>query len=358
MGDAMPTPRPLLVVGHAGAANQELLRRDDLRLGLALTPQEIAAHLRLDPPSVCLVRAGLVAETLGARGSATTPIVALLGPGDAPPAGATVAVPADRRAAILEAISALTGLRFAEAPRVPTVRVVEVAIDGDPEGARLFETVDLSASGVSIRGVEPRWLGRHGTIRFPLDDDPFDLRVLAVRAFRDEDGVDCVGFAFLPGAAVRARLESMVAETLAAMDRIDTIPSPPPDPLPVLPPDLAAAVVRGLGEPEGDTLPAWARRAAARLTPVERRALAGAPLPAWVAAAAQLRLALARAGVLTVGPLPAPLVGRALGAARALAAHARGSSPEVLLDVTRIRADLSALVLRDPVEHRPAERSA
>lgn len=224
MAVGMHKPVSILVCGNAGVVGGDLLRRRDILTYWALNADEAAAVVSRVRPKVALVREEHALSLLAVASRWRTPVVVLLeGDGWARRdeyflAGATALVQASAGARILEAVAELANVTFAKQARVLYETTVEVQIAGQ---SRLLETVNLSASGVCIAGIEALEQGLGARITFPLLDPPLTVEGLVVRTHND--GLrDLAGIAFVnPASAVEDRLRAIVAAEIARDERAD-----------------------------------------------------------------------------------------------------------------------------------------
>lgn len=339
----------VLVCGNGGAVGRELLRRPELDLHWALTVAEAMAVIDRIRPKAVLARESIARDLLEALPKNRVPIVVLLETDgwdrrdEYFVAGATALVQATAAERILEALSTLTGLTFSRNPRADVESVVEVFVQGED---RLLETVNVSTSGVCIKGFPQTGIGAGTTVRFVMEDPPFEVPAVVVRCFVHA-GLEAAGLAFVdPTAQVSMRLQAMVDAVIARSDR-PTIPVELPDELlqtmtglPVVPDDVREALTRRIAGSGSVPLPEWMERAAGDLTKVERDALRGKDVPKWANAAVDLRISLCRTRSVVKGNLPSGVVEKALGACKALAQRAENEPPEILCQVTRVRASI------------------
>lgn len=307
----------IVVCGNAGVVGDQLLRRRDIVTYWALTPEEAVAVVERVRPKVALVREEHALAVLDGTRRWRTPVVVLLeGDGWARreqyfTAGATALVQASAGDRILEAVSELTSLAFAKAPRALYETTVEVEIAGH---SRFLETVNLSASGVCIAGIDAMEQSLGATVTFPLLDPPLTLQALVVRTHHD--GVrDLGGLAFVnPSPQAEARLRALVEEEISHGDAQVTIDVPMAfDPITAALDEVSLA-----GEEAVDALKTKLRdlhheakrdgelhrkarpRAGttsgrdidAALSPSERAHVLGQPSPDWAAPALNTRLKL------------------------------------------------------------------
>lgn len=344
----MSSPCPILVCGNGGAVGRDLLRRRDVTLHWALSEEEASAVAKLVRPKACLARE-YMAEAVLAKLTRrpAVPTVVLLEPDgwdrrhQYMEGGATALVQANAGERILEAVSVLTGLDFARCPRIDFETVVEVHVDGED---RLLETANLSASGVCIRGFPKVHVGYGTSVGFIMLDDPFEAPAIVVRCFK-LGGVDAAGLAFSePTPHVLRKIDTLVSMELNRMPGADSVMMDGDDVqtlsgLPAVSEHVRDALRARLaaGQP-GDANGDWLSGVTCELTPMERAAALGEPSHKWVHSVLDLRLSLYRTRSVVQGNLPNALVQKSLGACRALADKSAGASPEILVQVTQIRA--------------------
>src|SRR5262245_2380308 len=157
MNDRMSTT--ILVVTDAGAAGRVLLGRNELDVRWALTVDEAMAVVEQLAPRACLVRETIAPQLFEAfkRLPEPPPAIVLLEDDGWDRRhlyfglGATALVNETAVDRVQEAVSELTGIAFRGSPRIPFASVIDAKIDGEDT---FLETVDLSVSGVSVRGLE------------------------------------------------------------------------------------------------------------------------------------------------------------------------------------------------------------
>lgn len=218
--NSMPNNAPVVVCGNAGTAGGDLLRRRDIQTYWALTAPEAIAAVTEAKAKVCLCRPEHAEEILKSIPRRSEARVLVLCEGDEWKqkdalfaAGATALVQANATDRILEAVSEVTGLAFAKYPRVRMETAIEVTVEGE---SRLLHTVNLSASGVLIRGGDALKVGTGVHVSFLLLEPPIDLDALVVRS--TQDGPEpLIGLCFrdVPEGA-RQRLSALVEQEIEA----------------------------------------------------------------------------------------------------------------------------------------------
>lgn len=375
----------MLICGDAGAAGRVLLARRDLEVRWALTAAEAKAVLDRSGEPGSAISAVIVREELALE------VLALLGRMSAPPPcvvvveqsgwargedyfahGAMALVEESSTGRILEAVSELTGASFSTFPRVPYDKVLDVSSEG---GRCYASAMDLSGSGVSVRGLMNAWIGLGVEVTFVMMDPPIVASGVVVR--RELEGEELVAGVCFTGIdpADRARISAFVAEQHRAL-------APPPEPM-GLTVDLAGPLTSDLGEViDADArseeiyramlrdlvqeprspAPTWLGRVAAALTPIERAAVASGTGPAWLEAVIALRIELRRSRLdIDEHSDDERQLDRVVQLCCAMATECEGCSAEVAVQVTRIRADLLREVFGAPGKYRagiPAERVA
>jgi hypothetical protein len=357
----------ILVVTDAGSAGRVLLGRKDLQTYWALTVAEALAIVELRAPGVCLVREELAADLLKAFKSVdrAPPVIVLLEEDGWERRdlyfglGSTAMASELAVERILEAISELTGIAFRTNPRVPMVSFIDATIDGSQV---LLETVDLSASGVSVRGYPSPHIGATAEVLFGVCDPPVHATAMVVRMF-ESGGETIAGMCFVGLDDERRRAIGQFVEEEAKRE--------PQLPEPVgFTADLGGAFTLDLGETIGAgvetnriylnmlretvaqasvLMPTWLRRVQLSLTEIERRSIASPDgLPTWASRTVALRVHLKRERLETgTGTMEAEIP-RVIEHCCALAVDAEGAPGEVLAQVCEIRAQL----LREAYEPR------
>lgn len=275
--------------------------------------------------------------------------------------GATVLVHHGVEDQILGAVSELTGPSFRQSPRVPFSTVVDVALGGEHS---LRETVDLSTSGVTIRGLDHAKVGMSVSLNFLMTEPPLSLGGVVSRVLT-ENGETLAGLWFHEMTAdVRGALQRLVELEL---HRMPVLPDPVGltdesagtfslDLIQQLDNDASAtqAYVHMLRDHDRKTkhrprLPRWLERIAARLTPIERAAVGDQPAPPFALGAVEMRIRLHRTRIDNEASREAECIA-ALDFCQALVAEADGESEDTLLQVTEIRSALLYAIYAAPSE--------
>jgi PilZ domain-containing protein len=368
------TQTTILIGRDAGAAGRALLVRRDLELRWSLTVAESIAALKREPrPTLLVLREHFAAEVLSMAKSVARneegdlpPIVVLLEPDGWTRrdsyfgAGATALAQHNSEERVLEAIGSLTGLQFRHHPRVPYSTVIDVNLGGD----RLFlETIDLSLTGMSIRGIpSTARMGDRAELHFMMLEPSFTVTGVVARVF-EEHGETVAAFSFEnPGDDVKKAVAAIVAHEREnapslpePMDmRLETAGALTQDLVAQLRSDSDAADVyrnmlkERLANPPGvSRVPSWLERVGRALTKVERRALLKTKQPEFAIATIDLRIRLCRMRLEGDWPVDVECA-RALEVCKTLATDARSQGEDVLADVTLIRAALLRSVYGDP----------
>lgn len=362
---------PILVCSDAGSAGRVLLARRDLDIRWALTLAEAESVLATGFPRVVVTREELAAGVLelARRRSPAVPTLVLLEldgwsrADDYFARGATALVRESACGRILEAISELTGVPFAQYPRVPYVS----PIDAEVMGTRCFiESLDLSASGLTVRGLPLPEVGQVVELTFSMLEPALVASTMVVRTYV-EGGETIVGLAFrdLDG-VTHARLVMLVEELRQSAPKLPE-PSDFSTDLGSRTLDLelelvqlgdASGVYRGLlrGSIAGtaqSTLPSWLRRLGATLSTTERRGVLGDPVPAWAHQTVELRLELGRKRLDAALPaLDDADARRVIDLVCALAVEDEGSPPETLFEICEVRASLLREIYGAPSKSR------
>ena len=353
----------LLVCCDAGAAGRELLARRDTVLRWALTPAEAKAVISSAPPRLILVREEM-AEDLLRDLPAGLPVVVLLEPDGwsrhhrYAETGATALVRASNRERILEAVSELTGIAFRVHPRIPLSEVVEISVGGE---ANFLEAAEISASGIAVRNLPGARVGTRVTVDLDFLEPTRRLSALVVR-FGQDEGQPLAGLAFdalsdedrrALGGFIRQREAMLLPEPenltddlgtytldLFSLQELDTRVFR----------DMMSAYLFPLTGAVGPRMPSWLEKVTSVLTPVERAALQGEAEPKFAPTAVDLRVSLAHARAAS-GVVGTTLGQRVLEFSRTLANEGTGQAPELLQQITEIRAALlvEAYAPRRPV---------
>ncbi|MCK6545862.1 PilZ domain-containing protein [Myxococcota bacterium] len=317
----------ILVLGDPGPVRQELLARGDVETLWVSHASDVLAVLREGRPAVCLVSADLpsdevqrVLEQLAAHGR--IPAILLVDPYGTSidprlAARAAAIVPHHRADSILALVSLHTGLSFTRDPRADIEALVRVYLD---EEEYVLETSNLSVSNVTIRNFPPV---REGTMVY-VELELSGVTVIAearVIAFAEEDGLPAATLSFVrinraqrerimrvvesvrrasvkPKSPVHELFEDLTAD-LGAVEALKTSD--------IVPEELRSSIDL-CADHELDQLrawmdtdarahdaPEWLTRVSQEMTAIERLAVRGGDVPAWVSPALKMRLCLARA---------------------------------------------------------------
>lgn len=362
----------MLVCGDAGAAGRILLAHRGLELRWALTLDEALTVLRNNSQRICLVREPLGEPILRATlKDRNRPPVVLLVDADGlkrqqlyAELGATALVRDVSGEKILAAISALSGITFGD----DTPTAFETVLEVGYEGEHLYlESIDLSTSGVSIRAFPNPQVGARADITFAMLDTPVTIKAVLVRTL-EEAGPEAVWFCFENVTQdVRDTIIHVIAE---ARRKSPVLPEPTGfsvDLAGQFTLDIHQALEQQTENPASTyvqmlsdwltaggkdvRIPGWLTRVAKMLTNVERKAMVTDKYP-WARTAVELRIGLRRVlevaeeGIAQVPPE------RVLEFCRTMALEAREAPPEVLDEVTRIRATLLQEVYGAPLKER------
>ncbi|MCK6544675.1 PilZ domain-containing protein [Myxococcota bacterium] len=362
---------PILVCSDAGSAGRVLLARRDLDIRWALTVPEAVAVLDSGFPRVLVTREELAGEVLEAarRRDHPVPSIVLLDAEGWARAdahfsrGATALVRESACGRILEAISELTGVPFAQYPRVPYV----TPIDAETNGVSCFiESLDLSPSGLTVRGLELPEVGQVVELTFSMLEPPLVATGIVVRTFV-EDGESVAGLAFRDLEAVtQARLVMLVEQVRQSAPKLPE-PSDFSTDLGSRTLDLEIELVQlgnasaayrdllrgALSGRETTVLPSWLRRLAAQLSATERRAVLAEPVPAWAHQTLELRLELGRKRLDAALPaLDDSDARRVIDLVCALAVENEHGAPEALVEICEVRASLLREIYGAPSKSR------
>ncbi|MEM7678513.1 MAG: PilZ domain-containing protein [Myxococcota bacterium] len=373
---------PLLVCCDAGAAGRELLARRDMVLRWALTLDEAKAVFTADPPRLVLVREDMADDILTHLPSGL-PAVVLLEPDGwsrrerYAEAGATALVRANNRERILEAVSELTGLSFRVHPRISLEKAVSVAVDGEIQS---LEAVEMSGSGIAVRNLSGVRVGSRVTVELAFIDPSVTLAAVVVR-FGQDEGQPLAGLAFDdPSGDDRAVLAEYIRKAQSQS------PLPEPENLAYDPDtctldllllqagadirmfkDMMSAAMFPLSGAIGPRMPPWLENVAHQLTAIERAALRGASTVLFAVAAIEFRIALAYERAEAGGIVSSDMRLDVIEFSRSLVLEGEGMAPEILLQITEIRAALliqayadlgSASLIGPPVRRSQKDQDA
>ena len=190
----------IVVCGNAGTVGGEILRRRDVVTYWALNAEEAIATIVRVQPRVVLAREEQALAVIAGVKETKTPVVVLLDENgwdhhqEYIAAGAAAVALSQSGARILEAVSELTGLAFAKHPRVAYETTVEVAVVG--KAAQNLATVNLSASGVCVAGLDKSDQGLAARVTFTRLNPPMSFDALVVRCFKGEGDKAMAGMTF------------------------------------------------------------------------------------------------------------------------------------------------------------------
>jgi hypothetical protein len=346
---------PILVAGNAGVVTHEILARSDIDAYWALSGSEVQAVLRREVPRLCIARqhsAGVVLDALKERNDPPPCVVLLERDGweekdELFRRGATALVRASAGAKILEAISILTGLAFAKLPRVRLATVAELTIAGGEP--LLHETVDLSASGVCLRGVSDArlQLGVGATVGFPTLEPAIEGLVAMVARLFSDRGTPMAAFCFTHlDDQQRVALNQVVASCAAsaAPESLDLedLEFDSPEPTHDLPSDgesdLRRALKQRLQAQGGAGSQGWLDLAERSLTDMERAALRGESEARWAHHVLEMRLRICRA-IAETSSVDAATIAQTVQVCREIG-EASPRDEASLVRYTRIRSSL------------------
>ena len=382
----------VLICGDAGPVRHALLARGDIEVLWTDSIAGALATVRHADPAICLVRPQLVegdtCELLRtSRERGRPPCVVVLEDlewdreGEWLAAGAAEVIEIGRSQAILQLIGEYTGLAFAKDARTSVETIVEVSRDGED---LVLETVDVSASGVAIRGFPETRMGALARIAFVVQAQPLVLWARVVRCWSSE-GHPMAGLRFVGITAQQRQSLRDFVETKNSAN-----PQPPVDftnlfdgiglPEEAEPPkirsiDLVASIVEtdgsgqfvdpdvammatylrttSLARREELDLPPWLTRLEGQLTGIERQAAGDVDAPAWARASFVVRVTLARFRASSLhGPLPKRLAANAYEVFVSLGNDLGGDTDEAIAEVGAIRAAILRELLARPAARR------
>jgi hypothetical protein len=380
---------PILVCGNAGPVGGDLLRRRDISIHWALSvPEAIAVLAKVNPP-VCIVLEQHAEALLAAKpAEATTRFISLVA-NPTPEStqkqqelGATLVVQISVAERILEAISELTGLAFAQHPRVLFRSPISIEIP-DEETVQL-ETVNLSASGLCVKGLSPAAQGKSVRVRVHLDAE-LTSNAIVVRCF-EQEGTPMAGLCFTDlSAEEHTRVEKFVErelfhhpESTSTVLALEFGAEIPVVEAPRRPADVAMAELKAhlrevhleskrdemLHQPRKSSAPPPMHPAPAKkpfdeskLSAPERASMRGDPAPAWAEPAlkARLRLDLDKK---ERGKLTHDAVHDVLVVCRDMGSSVAESDMAALVEVTTTRAALLKEIYWEPARRRVGTKRA
>lgn len=361
----------ILVLSDAGFAGRALLGRRDVELRWALTRREAIAALRRKPfPKLALAREELALDYLkdARKEPGAPPCLVLAEPKGLQraqtyfAAGATVIAAESAEARVLEAIAGLTGLAFRQMPRVPFSTVVDLAIGEQ----RLFlESVDLSTSGVTVRGLplSLAQVGMRAELHLMMLEPALTATGVVTRAFEEAgEMVGALSFEVI-SPQDRSRITALVEEERKKAPSL-------PEPVgltsdlsgqftldlhqQMLTDDRAVEAYRTMlteriRRPGAVArVPTWLERIGRSLTDCERAAILGRPAPDFTRATIEARIRLYRLRIEEGAPRERDTVA-AIELCNGLAQLADREPEPVLADVTEIRAALLREIYGAPV---------
>lgn len=360
MGEIAMKPVSIMILADAGAAGRDLLVRRDVELGWALTLPEIQAAMERRRPRIVLVRAEFAADLMSRCADLLerVPVIVMVAPSDWSrresyfDVGATALVSRDSKARILEAVSELTGLPTRYAPRVPYPEVVDVGL----LGSRIYlEATELGTSGISIRDFPPARVGEQVEVTLVMMEPALTLSGMVVRSHIGRMGpVSEIAFNAL-NERERTILEAFVTQESA---RCASFPEPVGLTSDLMSSTFTLDLFQAMGSGSGleqwlgllrkrqhsDSevrAPKWLVCVERELSELERWVVVGRKCPAFVHAALEMRLDLARAQASVVGDSSlTESCELALDFCRTLATDAASSSRSELAYVPEIRAGI------------------
>lgn len=356
----------ILIVTDAGAAGRALLGRKDLDTHWALTLDEALAVVEHAKPRACITREDMAMELLEAlkRTPHSPPVVVLLEQDGWERRdlyfglGATALASELAAERILEAVSELTGISFRTNPRVPFASVLDATIDEEP---LFLETVELSASGVAVRGMPEAQVGDRAELNFVMAEPPVTVTAMVVRTY-EHGGETVAGMCFVGLDDERRRALNALVEEQAKAE------AQAPDPVGFTA-DLGAftldlnktadsgeegqkvylAMLRESAEHATVVMPSWLKRVQSALTSIEKTALvADETFPSWALSSIAMRIHLKRERLNSEGPIAEAMLPKVVDHCLMIADQAQGAPSEVLVQAAQIRTAL----LREVYEPR------
>lgn len=344
----------IVVAADAGAAGRSLLEHDDLSIWWALTSREVRAALQ-HPFDLIVTREELADVALEGN---KADVLVLLEPDSWGlhdqyfKAGATGLVQASNSARVVEAVSELTGVAFAEHPWVEVSEFVSVR-DSDLGFVRVLR---LSQGGLELEMADLRFQQGQRLV-LELDFLPGAPAVPCAIVRMPDKSRSSWGLAFeTPDEAVVSHIKKFVGSISSDLPSpvsltadlgtctLDLMMRPEEDKKTA---ECRSRLKAVLQDDKADRIPRWIRSLKDSLTPLEMAVLSGDRIDPMASEAIDIRLEL---GMIAVDQ-PADLqlnrrTQRVIEFARSLALTYEEADASVLLDVMRMRAALLAGVYR------------
>lgn len=368
----MRSAATVLVLGDPGSIRDELLLRREIDVIWSASFDDALSLLRVYAVDACIVapeferlsgyepfRAAIAGVPCLVRSAADEPAPRLAWPGD-------------EVEPVLAFLARHTGLVFARYPRAPVRLPVCVEMHGEQHE---LETLNLSVSGVAIRGFPRVSAGTRAELCLELPDRPLYLLARVVRLL-EQDGELQAGLTFTDlGEVARAALSRYVDEALPDVGGEGRlfgdleVPLPRPRKVAGITLELEAPTGRltplglevgAMGPPairqitetqnlSGALVPPWFDHLSEDLSDIERLAALGGDAPEWAHRVLRLRIGLARARAHAPGEIPPTLLDEAYRTFAGLEAETADAPLQVRQQVSSIRASLLRDVLGEAI---------
>jgi hypothetical protein len=346
----------ILICGDAGAVGPELIRRQDINILWAMSSKEAQAVLWRHRPEVCLMEEEFANSILATAPDTDGTVYLILEKTDYPRTLQAIDqaayVPAADGGTILGAIAKASGLKFSQEPRIKVGVDVEVNCG---EFTETLQTVDVSLSGICVRGFPAQDTGEFASIKFTDFESEQMVPAQLMRCFGTaEEQLAAFRFDDLDD-ETNQYIHELIEENLEEQDEPEAVNSRA-----LMKKKMFTASDEEFvsdeekeqlfsvldGEEEiSDECPEWIRELAASLTATERTVAQGESGPAWVENSLNLRAAFSK--LEPTQKVPRSLKKQVLSFCRSLTARGSEYSDEVMVDVTAVRGALLGQIYRD-----------
>ena len=207
----------ILALGDPGPVRNELLLRRDISVLWAANPDEAISILCDTKVDACVIADDGPDAVRVACAAAPRPTVnvmrASMTQSGWPAESANLTFCAvDAPGQVLSFLGPFLGLRFAIDPRVPAHQIVRAEVDGEHH---LCRALNLSASGIAVRGFPDKPPGTIATIVLDVSGKTLHLAVRVIRCFASPHGT-AAGLSFVDlGELTRAVIVRFVEERMA-----------------------------------------------------------------------------------------------------------------------------------------------